>query len=384
MRTFRESLTPPPSLVVDLFAGPGGWDEGLKAIAPHLRPVGIELDPNACATARAAGHTRLQSDVRDAFPLMPTTEDVLGVIASPPCPGFSPAGLRKGHGDLPVMLYWLSKVHGRESFRTAFAALMAHGMQDPRSLLALEPLKWALELRPRWTAWEQVEKVQPLWDECARILEEAGYHVATGVMSSERYGVPQTRKRSIFIASQDIEGLSLPTPTRKAYGAPWGSLPAAVSIADALGWDETDLVGFPRKLVQDLVNGIREGVTINGQEYRARDLRPASAPSFAITEKARSWTHFAGAGRTSQKTSGQRPRITASEPAHTITGKGTATFLDGAEARQVDVWEAGVLQTFPKEYPWSGSRSSQFLQVGNAIPPKMAEAILGQLVRRQL
>jgi DNA (cytosine-5)-methyltransferase 1 len=46
---------------LDLFAGPGGWDEGIRDLG--ICPLGIEWDAAACATARAAGHRRLQADV---------------------------------------------------------------------------------------------------------------------------------------------------------------------------------------------------------------------------------------------------------------------------------------------------------------------------------
>lgn len=49
-------------MIVDLFAGPGGWDEGLRMLGIH-DVLGVEWEPNACATAEAAGHRRLQADV---------------------------------------------------------------------------------------------------------------------------------------------------------------------------------------------------------------------------------------------------------------------------------------------------------------------------------
>lgn len=47
--------------VVDLFAGPGGWDEGLKLLG-HTSVIGLEWDKSACETATAAGHHRAQVD----------------------------------------------------------------------------------------------------------------------------------------------------------------------------------------------------------------------------------------------------------------------------------------------------------------------------------
>lgn len=68
--------------IVDGFAGPGGWSEGLRRLG--YAEVGLEIDATACATARAAGHERIEADVAALNPhdLAPAW----GFIASPPCP----------------------------------------------------------------------------------------------------------------------------------------------------------------------------------------------------------------------------------------------------------------------------------------------------------
>lgn len=99
--------------VIDLFAGPGGWDEGVRELG--LAPYGIELDPDACATARAAGHYRHRADVARTEPLMAANAwgPVEGLIASPPCQGFSTAGHGRGRADSVHMLAELDAVRTR-------------------------------------------------------------------------------------------------------------------------------------------------------------------------------------------------------------------------------------------------------------------------------
>ena len=164
--------------------------------------------------------------------------------------------------------------------------------RDPRSLLTVEPLRFALALRPRWVALEQVPAVLELWTLFAALLCAHGYESAVGVLSAERYGVPQTRKRAFLIASLDGP-VSLPEPTHRSYNArrketpedelglePW------VSMAEALGWTPSEEVGFPRR--NDTPSNHPSKADTG--TYRKRDRRPACNPAPTLTAKTRSWT----------------------------------------------------------------------------------------------
>jgi DNA (cytosine-5)-methyltransferase 1 len=271
----------------------------------------------------------------------------------------------------------------------------------------LEPLHWIIERinvgHPfRWIALEQVPGVLPVWEAYAGVLRDAGYSVVTSVVSAEQYGVPQTRKRAVLLAhlTRDVR---LPPATHRKYkkGVPQElgdpDLKPWVSMADALGWE--GLVGFPRR------DDGREAVEIGGTAYRARDLRSVNEPAQVVTEKARSWTHFCATN--------VRPKASIrslSEPAPTLafgherprwlrqgTGAnatvrelgepaGTVHFGERLnkvtwepDAVQLTAQEAGILQSFPADYAWQGSRTKQFQQIGNAIPPLLAEALLREV-----
>ncbi|WP_280246418.1 MULTISPECIES: DNA cytosine methyltransferase [Nocardia] len=229
--------------VLDLFAGPGGWDTGLRAAGYTGPLLGIEIDAAACDTARAAGHDRLQADVAALDP--DQFRPVVGIIASPPCQGFAAGGKGRGRVDAEYLLAGLDTVHTVDGLRGVIEDLR-ETMTDARSLLALEPLRWVLTLTPAWSTWEQVPSVLPIWERCAVVLRRRGYTVETAALHAEQFGVPQTRRRAVLVAHRsDMPPAAMPAPTHSRYHArtpdrrdpdlrPW------VSMADAIGWGMTN------------------------------------------------------------------------------------------------------------------------------------------------
>ncbi|MGW7636058.1 DNA cytosine methyltransferase [Streptomyces decoyicus] len=316
---------------VDLFAGPGGLDLGANKVGLHA--TGIEWDSNAVATRRAAGLPTIHGDVRRYGPAdFPGARRLFG---GPPCQTFSAAGSGAGRRALDTVLGLLKRMAARESVATDLA-----GLDDERTGLVLEPMRWALEAadagRPfEAIVLEQVPQVLPVWHGYAEVLAAEGYSVATGVLRAEEFGVPQTRRRAVLIARRDGRAV-LPAPTHRPY-----------------------IKGVPQ--------GRDDGAMFAG-------LAPWVSMG-EVLERPGPFTVVSNYGTGGDPKN--RGRRTSQEPAATVTGKiSRARVLDpaGAELPRFTSAEAGALQTFPTDYPWSGRDVAQ--QIGNAVPPLLAAHIV--------
>ncbi len=352
------------TVVVDLFAGLGGWDHAARQLG--LDPLGIEWNADACATREAVGLRTLHADIAALDPA--DFAPCEGLIASPPCQDFSVAG--KGAG------------------RTG-----------DRGRLVDEVMRWTDALRPRWVACEQVPPVLPIWREFAHRMEACGYRCWTGLLSSERYGVPQTRERAILMASLDFTPQP-PAPTHQEYrhGEParrevglFGDLEPWVSMAEALGWGMTERPAMTQ-LGDDRGCGASSArAAIRAERDRGAwmlDRRQTGAPVID-TSKALCPT-LTGTAIAKGVWTLTRPATTiAGDPrcfspgGHMANdGRNNANMVGRSEdAIRLTLPEGLTLQGFPPDYPVQGTKTAQWLQVGNAIPPPLAKAILAQLVR---
>lgn len=332
-----------PPYVIDLFAGPGGWDEGLRLIGVH-DVLGFEHDPDACETAIRAGFQRVQIDVRKVEPL--AYLGVVGLIASPPCQTFTDAGKSEGQASLDDLRRALVLVADGMAVADAVVAV---GLDeaDPRSALILEPMRFAVALKPRWIAFEEVTQALPVWETYADILRDLGYSVWTGILNAANYGVPQSRKRAFLMASLDGT-VTPPVPTHAAE-ADWGLFDERepwVTMAEALGWGP--------------------------EECRAHNLNapePAHDPDRALWPLHRPATTVVRSFR---------PDVIAS-PGYRQAGDGPRQNQPGSIG--VTDEQMCVLQGIRTDYPFTANGANKRRSlIGAILPPPWAAAILGPLV----
>lgn len=363
----------------DGFAGAGGWDLAAQALGITAR--GIENMPQARATRDTAGLVTIHDDVWTFKP----DGKAVGKIDSPPCQTFSPAGKGSGRKAFEDVLRGI-----RDNYYTDIDHLRFLGLEvgDERTALVLTPLHFAMQYDYEWLAWEQVPTVLPVWEACAVVLRERGWNVWTGLLYAEQYGVPQTRKRAFLLASKR-HAVAPPTPTHSRYYsrtpdkldpgvAKW------VSMAEALGWG---LSGRPAPTVTG--GGTETGgaepiaklARYTGREDWASRCgspsgitgpvhRPVTHPAATVTGAANYETHLPDwcYNRPSTTIVGTfRPDIVAAPGYRT-----TVSRQNAPDSVRVTVAEAGVLQSFPADYPWQGAQGKQYLQVGNAVPPGLA------------
>jgi DNA (cytosine-5)-methyltransferase 1 len=317
-----------PVEIIDLFAGPGGLDVAATWLGLHV--TGIEIDDDACATRKRAGLPTVQGDVRDFGPEQFPDANVLA--AGPPCQTYTVAGSGTGRRLLDEVLRFAKRMANGEDVRAELSRL-----SDVRTALVLEPLRWILEAwnkdRPyEAVVLEQVPAVLPVWQAMDEILTSLGYKVSCGVLRTEQYGVPQTRRRAILIAHREYR-VCLPKPTHRPYRK------GAKQVAEDQSLKPWTTIGHVVRRSEPFHVVSNYGT---GGNPKDRGIRRHDEPSFTVTGKI------------------DRNRVWTLDG-----GKELARFTDA---------EAGQLQTFPSDYPWAGGQIAQ--QIGNAIPPLLAAHVL--------
>ncbi|WP_405767448.1 DNA cytosine methyltransferase [Streptomyces sp. NBC_00080] len=321
-----------PTKIVDLFAGPGGLDVAAEKLG--VPTVGVEWDSAACTTRRAAGLETAEGDVRLYGPSDFPEADVLA--GGPPCQTFTVAGTGVGRRALDEVLRFVERLVARED-REEIEKDLAK-LDDERTGLVLQPLMWALDAidkldRPyRAIVLEQVPAVLPVWKAYGEALVEEGYQVDCGILHTEAFGVPQTRRRAVLIARYGKDPVTLPSATHRIY-------------RKGVARDSGDTNLLPWRTMADVVNRPTAFEVISnygtGGDPKARGRRRSEEPSATVTGKI------------------SRNRVVGP---------------DGSELDRFSFSEAGRLQTFPTNYPWSGRDVGQ--QIGNAVPPRLAMHVL--------
>lgn len=353
--------------VIDLFCGAGGLSEGFRQAGFHVLAGNDFFD--AAGETFAATHPEakflpcpIQQYAADDFLKAAGLEagelDVL--VGGPPCQGFS--------------------VYNHQ-----------RGLQDERSSLYQEYLRIVAGLRPNWIVLENVTGMTSAGGGAAVKaildgLEGLGYSVEAKILRAEEYGVPQERRRIVFIGNRIGLPIEFPSPTHGPGLLPFTTVEDAISDLPRLinGGGDDGIAIFAseaRSAFQSELRGGSNGV----RNHAAAKLASVNLERLKHIPQGGSWRDIpvdllpAGMKRAKRSDHTKRyGRLSWTGMASTILTKCDphwGAYFHPDQNRTVTVREAARLQSFPDFFQFKGTRTEQYVQVGNAVPPLLGRAI---------
>ena len=329
----------PHPIAIDLFSGCGGLTEGLKQAGFNVI-AGAEVRPEA-RSAYSMNHPSIHvfDDVRKVtleaisaiLPINPGELDLLA--ACPPCQGFST--LRTLNHKTPA--------------------------DDDRNKLIFQVSRLVQELLPKAVLVENVPGLLHNWriQDFQRRLLKLGYRITKGVLNAEQFGVPQRRRRMIFMALRGDVEPTIPTATT----------PDPVTVREAIGRISalTDKVALSlHSMKQNLSPKVLE---------RVKDIKKngGSRKDLGVERQLRCHQESDGFKDVYGRLSWDKVASTITRFSHNPS-KGR--YLHPEEDRGLTLYEAMLLQGFPPSYklPTNIGILKTSSLIGEAFPPPFARA----------
>lgn len=379
---------------VDLFCGAGGASCGIEnAGFKLLSAVDNDTEPLDTHARNLSGYTVKHdlSQVEPAiFPKRAQSPDY--VHGSPPCKGFSNANDDRR-------------------------------LDDPRNTLVFSFIDWVEQLQPRVVTMENVTGMLTISTEFMSDIQgqfrDAGYQVKHRTLNAADYGVPQTRKRVITVAVRDDQ----PTPTRW-YPHPTHAETATKTL-DGRTLDEWVTV---EEAIRDIAGQVNEHRPQGENNGTSAAIWRSGSPSHTVKGQGSHVVRADGGEflmtdqiNEAHQRAGRRPLQNSNEPSNTMrvgtpplifnhnprpstdnephdweceepaeTLQADARLPDKKRApgpksshwegaRRLTVRECARIQSFPDSFVFDGTKTSQYAQVGNAVPPRLQLHIANHL-----
>lgn len=331
---------------IDLFAGCGGLSKGFMDAGFDVI-IGVDNDSAALETFKLNhnGAAALNADLSkqetfDEIKSIAGNRRIDVIIAGPPCQGFSLTGPRN--------------------------------FDDERNKLYLAVFEVVKQYKPQAFIIENVPGMATLYkgeikEEILKRFKALGYNVECRILVTADYGVPQMRKRLIFMGIRKDKGVPcFPTPqfTPENYRTCRDALSDLPGLTDTLGTEESEYTSEPKTEYQRIMRGscnvlynhtatnhtqmVKDTIALVPEGGNYKDLPQGVGESRKFHE---AWTRYDG-----------------NKPSKTID-TGHRNHFHYEYNRVPTVRENARLQSFPDDFIFTGTRTQQYRQVGNAVPP---------------
>lgn len=343
---------------IDLFAGAGGMSLGAISAGVRLK-LAVELDKHAAATYKAnhAGTRLIIDDIRNIqqFDIERHNQPLI-VFGGPPCQGFSTSNQR------------------------------TRSKQNESNWLFKEFVRVVKIARPEWIVFENVKGI--LETEKGKFLEQItnsftdlGYSITYGLLKASDFGVPQHRSRFFLIGSLYGGNVKLPQPKGQCHvtvSEAIGDLPSLENGAeiDWMAYASEPCSFYTKQLRGDLKGTGNHLVTRNATHIIKR---------FEYVPQGGNWEDIpeslmANYRDRSRCHTGIYHRLRLDSPSVVIGNYRKNMLIHPVEHRSLSVREAARLQSFPDWFTFKGSIGFQQQQVGNAVPPMLAQAVFNEII----
>lgn len=344
---------------IDLFSGAGGMSIGAEQCGIQIR-YAVEAESNAATTFKA-NHPEtnvLSRDIRTVkiadFVEVDPTQPLI-VFGGPPCQGFSTSNQK--NRDAENANNWLY----REFIRVVRGT------------------------RPNWIVFENVKGL--IETENGYFLtavlagfKRLGYTTSHFVLNSADYGVPQTRNRLFIVGSRD--GISITPPA---------TLAEKITVRQAIGdlptlqnGDAPGLASYSKSARNEFARTMR-GRLRKCHNNIVTNNAPHIIERYGHIPPGGNWADIPIGLMENYKDvsrchTGIYRRLDPDRPSIVIGNFRKNMLIHPWQDRGLSVREAARLQSFPDAFRFYGSIGFQQQQVGNAVPPKLAEAVFRQIV----
>lgn len=351
-----------------------GLDLGLEA-AGLYPTLANEIDPIFCRSIRA---NRPNLDLIEGDVTALSAEDlrrhrrfrgeVFLMAGGPPCQSFSSGGKRAALNDPRGNLIYeyfrlISEVRPRYFIFENVANLTTAALRH-RPIVDRSGKRWSLKQydgafnrdADGASALEEDEMSGSALRQIIRDATSLGYHISFGVIDAADCGAPQHRLRFVMLGSRDHPPPALPKPRFGTVKQPYRT------VRDAI-WALRNDPGAHSNYT-DPVRRFFDMVP-EGGNWRSLPVD--------LQREALGGSYAAGGGKT-----GFYRRLAWDRPSPTITGranrKGSA-LCHPEFSRPISVREAAALQGFPSDWLFVGAMNAQYMQIGNAVPIPLGEAL---------
>lgn len=339
--------------IIDLFCGCGGLSKGFE-MAGFSTILAIDFWADAIKTFNynRCDKVGICDDIHNITKeyLSRIKNEVVGVIGGPPCQGFSTVGKRE--------------------------------VNDPRNSLYLEYCRIVEELKPRFFVLENVKGLLTLAggafkNDIINRFSKLGYKVTFKVVNSADYGVPQNRYRVFFVGVLGDKEFLFPEPLDNVL-----SSSEAISDLDFINEanGDKDFYEYPcesHNFYQQKMRKNSKGIfnhQITKHSEQTKEIISLIPDGGRIKDLPKEYWEI-------RKYNKAFERMNSKKPSNTVD-TGHRNYFHFSENRIPTVRENCRLQSFDDSFIVLGSRTSQYKQIGNAVPPLLAEAIAKEIMKQ--